>query len=87
MFEELSHLLQVDFVSQPCDVDCAVLRIILLFWTSFKQNRDLKISKMLNIFLHVHLQLKKDFEHGLCYLPMSRSSPIGPVVQLNEGKK
>lgn len=36
VFEELSHLLQIDLFSQPCDVDCAVLRVVLLFWTSYK---------------------------------------------------
>lgn len=34
MFEELSHLLQVCLLSQACDVDCAVLRVILLFRAS-----------------------------------------------------
>lgn len=34
MFKEFSHLLQVSLLSQPCDVDRAVLRVILLLRTS-----------------------------------------------------
>lgn len=34
MFEELSHVLQVSLISQPCDVDRAVLRVILLIRAS-----------------------------------------------------
>lgn len=36
MFEELCHLLHLGLLSQPCDVYCAVLRVILLFRTSCK---------------------------------------------------
>lgn len=37
MFEELSHLLQVSLLGQACDVDCAVLRVILLFRASYNK--------------------------------------------------
>lgn len=37
MFKEFSHLLQVGLLSQPCDVDGAVLRVILLLRASFEK--------------------------------------------------
>lgn len=36
VFKELRHLLNLRLLSQPCDVYCAVLRVILLFRTSCK---------------------------------------------------
>ena len=37
MFKEFSHLLQVSLLSQACDVDGAVLRVILLLRASLKK--------------------------------------------------
>lgn len=34
MFKEFCHLLHLGLLSQPCDVYCAVLRVILLFRAS-----------------------------------------------------
>lgn len=36
VFKEFRHLLHLRLLSQACDVDCAVLRVILLFRTSYK---------------------------------------------------
>ncbi len=42
VFEEFSHLLQVCLLSQPCDVNCAVLGVILLFRASCNRLKNSK---------------------------------------------
>lgn len=80
MFEEFSHLLQVGLLSQPCDVDGAVLRVVLLFRPSCK-NKKCKCTERPSYPPRCQEKVFYMRSYLLNFSPISRSSLfIGPVV-------